>query len=174
MIGGVSSAGSSAAEEPGVPHEAVAVEHALDLLRGAGGRITTSRRLLVEALFASSGHRTAEELAAVVQTGAPDVHLSTVYRNLDELERLGIVVHAHLGHGPATYHLAARTHAHLVCEVCQATIEAPDEMFSHLSAAARARFGFAIDPHHFAVLGRCRSCAEETVAAVSARAVPAG
>jgi Fur family ferric uptake transcriptional regulator len=135
----------------------------LDMIRGAGGRVTTCRRLLVEALFASSGHRTAEELAAAVQAGAPDVHLSTVYRNLEELERLGIVVHAHLGHGPATYHLAARTHGHLVCEVCQVTVEAPDDMFAGLSATARARFGFAIDPHHFAVLGRCRSCTDGPV-----------
>lgn len=140
------------------PEHAVGVEQVLAMIRGTGGRITTSRRLLVEALFGSATHQTAEELAVVVQNGAPDVHLSTVYRNLDELERLGIVVHAHLGHGPATYHLAARTHGHLVCEVCQATVEAPDEMFAELSAAARSRFGFAIDPHHFAVLGRCRAC----------------
>lgn len=142
----------------GPPGEASGVEETLAVIRTAGGRITTSRRLLVEALFGSAAHRTAEELAAVVQNGAPDVHLSTVYRNLDELERLGVVVHAHLGHGPATYHLAARTHGHLVCEVCQATVEAPDEMFAELSTAARSRFGFAIDPHHFAVLGRCRAC----------------
>ena len=166
-MGSVSTAGTSVGEEPGFPDEVVGAEQVLAMIRGAGGRITTSRRLLVEALFASSGHITAEELAAVVQTGAPDVHLSTVYRNLDELERLGIVVHAHLGHGPATYHLAARTHGHLVCEVCQATIEAPDELFSQLSAVASARFGFAIDPHHFAVLGRCRTCAVKAVPADS-------
>jgi Fur family transcriptional regulator, ferric uptake regulator len=141
------------------------VEEALALIRDAGGRVTTSRRLLAQALFASSGHLTAEELAGVVQAEAPDVHISTVYRNLDELERLGVVVHAHLGHGPATYHLAARTHGHLVCELCQATIEAPDEMFAGLSATARSRFGFAIDPHHFAVLGRCRACSGEAATA---------
>ena len=62
------------------------------------------------------GHRTAEELGAEVQAIAPDVHMSTIYRNLDDLERLGVVVHAHLGHGPATYHLAAGAHGHFVCE----------------------------------------------------------
>ena len=65
-----------------------------------------SRRLLVRCLFEASGHRTAEELAAEIQAHAPDVSISTVYRNLEELERLGVVVHSHLGHGPATYHLA--------------------------------------------------------------------
>ena len=134
-------------------------EAVLRLIRDRGGRVTTSRRLLVQALFGSSGHASAEELAEIVQAQAPDVHLSTIYRNLEELERLGIVTHAHLGHGPATYHLTARTHGHLVCEVCQATIEVPDEMFASLSRTARSRFGFAIDPYHFAVLGRCEACA---------------
>jgi Fe2+ or Zn2+ uptake regulation protein len=35
-----------------------------------------------------------------VQAEAPDVHLSTVHRNLEELERLGVVTHVHLGDGP--------------------------------------------------------------------------
>jgi Fe2+ or Zn2+ uptake regulation protein len=53
--------------------------------------VTTPRRLLVRCLFEASGHRTAEELAAEIQAHAPDVSISTVYRNLEELERLGVV-----------------------------------------------------------------------------------
>jgi Fe2+ or Zn2+ uptake regulation protein len=39
-------------------------------------------------------------------------------------------------------------------------LEAADELFAGLSATARDRFGFEINPHHFAVLGRCRECQE--------------
>jgi len=134
------------------------VESALALLRERGGRVTSSRVLLLRALFDARGHRTAEELAAQVQAITPEVHISTIYRNLDDLERLGVVVHAHLGHGPATYHLAAGAHGHFVCEACGAMIEAPDEIFGGLSRAARSRFDFTINPHHFAVLGRCKHC----------------
>ena len=135
------------------------VEEVLDLLRADGGRITTSRRLLVRCLFEGTRHRTAEELTTEVQALAPDVHLSTVYRNLDELERLGVVVHAHLGHGPALYHLASETHGHLVCEACGSMIEAPEDYFVGLATAARRQYGFTIDPRHFAVLGHCAGCA---------------
>jgi Fur family transcriptional regulator, ferric uptake regulator len=134
------------------------VEGAMALLRERGGRVTSSRVLLLRALFDAHGHRTAEELGAEVRAVAPEVHISTIYRNLDDLERLGVVVHAHLGHGPATYHLAAGAHGHFVCEACGAMIEAPDEIFGGLSRAAKARFSFDINPHHFAVLGRCRDC----------------
>jgi len=135
------------------------VEQVLELLRASGARITTSRRLLLRCHFDGAPHRSAEELAAEVQVLAPDVHISTIYRNLYELERLGVVVHAHLGHGPAIYHLASETHGHLVCEVCGSMVEAPVDFFEGLALAARDRYGFGIDPRHFAVLGQCANCA---------------
>jgi Fur family transcriptional regulator, ferric uptake regulator len=129
-------------------------------LRAQGGRITTTRRLLLGRLFEDPKHRTAEELSEEVQSLAPDVHLSTIYRNLDELEKLGVVVHSHLGHGPATYHLASETHGHFVCEECGKMIEAPADLFATLAKAARTDYGFSIDPRHFAVLGMCTHCSE--------------
>lgn len=134
------------------------VEQVLDLLRMRGDRITTSRRLLLHCLFTGNQHRTAEELAAEVQVSAPDVNLSTIYRNLEELERLGVVVHVHLGHGPASYDLASETHGHLVCKSCGTMVEAPSEFFGALALIAKDRYGFAIDPRHFAVLGQCKAC----------------
>jgi Fur family ferric uptake transcriptional regulator len=135
------------------------VEEVLGRLRAEGGRITTSRRLLVRTLVERNEHATAEELATLVQAEAPDVHLSTIYRNLDELERLGVVSHAHLGHGPATYHLSTAAHGHLVCEDCGAMLEAPDELFDDFATLVAERYGFAVDSHHFAVIGRCAACA---------------
>jgi Fur family transcriptional regulator, ferric uptake regulator len=145
---------------PGKPAmgEAATLEDALELVRREGGRVTSSRRLLLHALFATTGHRTAEELASEVQAAAPDIHISTIYRNLDELERLGVIVHSHFGHGPATYHLATSVHGHFVCEECGRLIEVPETMFDGLATKARTRFGFTIDPHHFAMLGRCADC----------------
>lgn len=142
--------------------ESRTVDDVLAQLRARGGRVTNARRQLVTALFSSREHRTAEDLALEIQQRAPDVHISTVYRNLEELERLGVVVHAHLGHGPASYHLTSRAHSHLVCEVCGVAIEAPDEMFQRLADQAWSSFGFRIDPRHFAVLGTCRGCARPT------------
>jgi Fur family ferric uptake transcriptional regulator len=136
------------------------VEVVLELLRSLGLRVTTPRRLLVRSLVEAGGHRTADELAATVQRRAPDVHLSTVYRNLEELDRLGVIEHAHLGHGAATYHLAATPHGHLVCSECGKTIEVPEASFLPLARRIKADFGFAIDPHHFAMIGRCADCDE--------------
>ncbi|MGD0219258.1 MAG: transcriptional repressor [Acidimicrobiales bacterium] len=153
------------------------VEEVLELLRAHGDRITTSRRLLLRCLFASTAHRTAEDLAAAVHTLAPDVTLSTIYRNLEELQRLGVVVHAHLGHGPAVYHLASEMHGHLVCESCGAVIEAPAGFFDVLADQAWRQHGFTIDPRHFAILGLCGNCSIQRQApptiSLSSPSVPA-
>ena len=135
-----------------------AIEDVLALVRRHGGRATPARRLLLNALFGSREHRSAEELAAEVHFRAPDVHLSTIYRNLEELERLGVIDSTRLGNGPATYHLASAAHGHLVCERCGTMIEVPDEIFADLVRVAGTEYGFAINPHRFAVTGRCATC----------------
>ncbi len=134
------------------------VDDVLQLVRARGGRATPSRRVLLEVLFHSDEHLSAEALADAVQARAPDVHLSTIYRNLEDLQRLGVVTHTHLGHGPATYQLASLAHAHFICEACGTMIEAPDELFRGLARTAKAKLGFSIDPRHFAMLGRCAAC----------------
>ena len=133
-------------------------EPILALLRAQGGRVTTCRRTILETFLGIGGHVTAETLTARVQTAQPDVHESTVYRFLDELERLGVVDHVHLGHGPAVYHLSSDAHHHLVCDRCGTVVEVPDDVFAALRTTLHADFGFSLEPRHFAVTGRCAGC----------------
>jgi Fur family transcriptional regulator, ferric uptake regulator len=144
--------------DPAAGISRAAIEDVLTMVREHGGRATPARRLLLGALFASGEHRSAEELAADVRVRAPDVHLSTVYRNLEELERLGVIDSTRLGGGPATYHLASAAHGHLACEDCGTITEVPHAIFSELVRVAGADYGFAINPRHFAVAGRCENC----------------
>ncbi len=133
-------------------------EPILALLRAQGGRVTTCRRAILETFLGIGGHVTAEMLTSRVQVTQPDVHESTVYRFLDELERLGVVDHVHLGHGPAVYHLASDAHHHLVCDLCGAVVEVPEEVFADVRSRLESDFGFSLHPRHFAVTGRCQAC----------------
>ena len=129
-------------------------------LRARGVRVTSARKALLAALVdADDHHLSAQDLSAAVQRAIPEVHLSTIYRSLDSLEELGLVDHVHFGHGRAIYHLADEPHQHLLCEVCGAVVEVPDDVFAELASTLRRAYGFAIRPHHFAVIGRCRRCA---------------
>jgi Fur family ferric uptake transcriptional regulator len=128
-------------------------------LRRRGGRVTTPRRAIVAELLEAGGHITAEELAARVGARFPDVSESTIYRTLNLLTEYGVVVHVHLGHGPAVYHLADETHHHLVCESCGAVVEVPVDVFSGLRRRLQRDYGFDVDASHFAFAGRCAACA---------------
>ncbi len=131
----------------------------LDALRASGVRVTDARRAVVTALVDADDHLTADDLAARVAGAEPDVHRSTVYRSLDALEKIGVVTHVHLGHGRAVYHLTERLHHHAVCEDCGAVVELPNDVLDDVQARLRRETGFEVDPHHFALVGRCRQCA---------------
>jgi Fur family transcriptional regulator, ferric uptake regulator len=138
------------------------LDEILDLLRARGGRITTPRRAIITALLESGGHITADELTSQIQARYPDVHLSTIYRCLETLEGLDVVDHIHLGHGRAIYHLADEVHQHLLCEVCGTVIQVPDSVFTSLARKLQADYGFALRLRHFALLGRCAACTDDT------------
>jgi len=136
------------------------VEDLVDRMRTHGDRATSARRLLLRALADSPGHLTAERLAAEVRARAPGVNITTIYRNLDELERLKVVDRTRPVRGPATYHLASAAHGHLVCEECGTVTEVPGRLFEILAEKAREDYGFTIEPHRSAVVGLCSNCRE--------------
>ena len=143
------------------PDTAELVEEMLELLRADGGRITTGRRAIVQALMGGVDHHvTADDIASAVQAEHPDVHLSTVYRTLDALERLGAVNRLNLGAKGAVYHLAdpAHAHHHLVCEQCGAVIELTEDTVAPLEGDLAKRYGFAMSRHALTITGRCSNC----------------
>ncbi len=143
-----------------LPPESV-IDQGLESIRSAGGRATPTKRLLLGVLVSYPGHRSTDELTALVQEQSPEVAASTIYRILEEFERIGLVEHNHTGTGPATYHLRSSAHGHLVCQGCGTTQEASPELFRELVEGAEATYGFIVDPHHFAVLGTCARCASD-------------
>jgi Fe2+ or Zn2+ uptake regulation protein len=121
------------------------VDQAIEVIRNSGGRVTVDRRAVVEALDQSSDHLTVEQLAEAVWALHPDINL---------------------GHGPSRWHLAGQVHHHLVCDACDAVIEVPDSTFDPLRRRLLKDTGFAIDPHHFSLVGLCSSCAANAAAEV--------
>ena len=135
---------------------------ALNAIRSSGGRVTETKRSVIEILASTDQHLSAEAVMEILHEQAPSVAPSTVYRILEELVRLHVIEHSHAGRGPVTYHLASHDHGHLVCQSCGAIIEAEPELFEMLTTLSEQRHGFIVDAHHFAVLGTCATCASTT------------
>jgi Fur family ferric uptake transcriptional regulator len=130
---------------------------AIRALRASGLRLSTARRLLIEALFAADGPVSAQHL---IQTLS--LEESSVYRNLEVLERHGLTRHVHLGHGPGLYALVGRDEGeYLYCERCgKVTLLGPEQL-DPVREHIREHFGHSARFTHFAIVGRCEGCASE-------------
>ena len=130
-------------------------------LRDKGLRLTPQRELVLAAVRALE-HATPEEVAEKVKLTHPGINLSTVYRNLETLENVGLVQHSHLGHGSATYHAAeGLNHLHLVCEDCGSIGDAPLEIAAAFVQTLSDEYGFRTDVTHFAISGLCVNCKDK-------------
>jgi Fur family ferric uptake transcriptional regulator len=121
-------------------------------------RLTPQRQLVLDAVRALT-HATPEQICQRVQHTAPTVNLTTVYRALDLLERLGLVRHTHLGHGAPTYSADEHEHVHLVCHSCEQVYAVPRDLLDELATLLRSKRGFHLDRSHLALSGTCADCA---------------
>jgi Fur family ferric uptake transcriptional regulator len=147
-----------------VPHDtrplpAASAPAALASLRARGLRISASRRTVVEALFAADGPGGAEQIAAGLGGRRPASDLGSVYRNLDALERAGLVRHVHAGHGAGRYALVTRQEGgYAACECCGVLQPLDAEALVRVEAIVAAATGFEARLVHFPIVGRCPSC----------------
>ena len=143
--------------------ETGAVDIAEGELRRLGERVTAARRAVIAVLASTDEHLSAAEVVERAQAHGAELHLASVYRAMETLTRLGLVVHTHLPGGSATYHLATQAsparHAHAQCSRCGAVVDVPEEWLRPLSARLDDQLGFVLAPAHAALLGLCSRCA---------------
>jgi Fur family transcriptional regulator, ferric uptake regulator len=127
-------------------------------LRSRGFRLTTQRRKILDAVD-QMVHATPDEIHAYLEERGDSVNVSTVYRTLELLQKLGLVTHAHLGHGPPTYHSThVPEHVHLVCRTCETVLDAEPSVAAGMVQSLRADHGFDTELSHLTVFGTCSEC----------------
>ena len=132
------------------------LEEAIAAVRERGLRLSTARRLLLEALFAAEGPVAAPRLVETLS-----IDESSVYRNLEALEGLGLVRHVHLGHGPGLYVLVGgEEREYLYCERCTRVTSVSPERLEPMRDTIRREFGYHVRFTHFPIVGLCADCAE--------------
>jgi Fur family ferric uptake transcriptional regulator len=131
------------------------LDDAIEALRRSGLRLSLTRQLVLEALFAAPGPASAESIAQRLAL-VP----ASVYRNLETLERHGLVRHVHLGHGPGLYTLVGHgEHEYICCPSCGSARTVRPELLDPVRDHIRRRFGYEVRFTHFALMGLCPHCA---------------
>jgi len=138
------------------------LDEAIAAVRRSGLRLTSARRLVLEALLAARGPISAEEIADGLGGTMTQSDIASVYRNLDTLGGIGLVRHFHAGHGPGRYVLEnGADREYLACESC-GMVEAVDPAaLDAVRDSVRKLAGFEARFSHFPIVGLCPDCARE-------------
>ena len=128
-------------------------------LREQGYRLTPQRMMILSAIEKGIDHVSAEDIYAKVAAKYPQVNISTVYRTLELLKRLGMVTETDMGDGRLRYHPADKGHHHhLVCTECGAITDLDESTLARLKDVLFNRYDFDAELRHMAIFGLCASC----------------
>jgi len=143
-------------KEHGHMHDAIGITARL---HEKGYRLTPQRLMILSAIESSRDHISAEEIYAQVAAKYSHVNISTVYRTLELLKRLGMVYEIDLGEGRIRYHAEeSGHHHHLVCQDCGSVIDIDESTLSSLRDILLRDYNFRAELRHVAIFGLCEKC----------------
>ena len=136
--------------------------------RGHFYRWTAPREAILQLLTSSSKHMSAKEIYATIHKQYPGVGLTTVYRTLDLLHRMGLIHKFAVGDGHSRYEFASdetkEHHHHLICTNCGKIINYSEFLYDELRLVKKTedrlakKYDFIIQDHNIEFLGICKKC----------------
>lgn len=143
--------------------DATWVERAEAALTAAGRKRGGARRAVLELLGGERCALTAIEIEDALR-GEPSRRVSraSVYRILDELERLGLVQRVEIGQAMVRYERVCEQeehHHHLVCDECGLVLPFSDAALERAISSVSERVPLAVSEHEIVLHGACRDCA---------------
>jgi Fur family ferric uptake transcriptional regulator len=137
-------------------------EHALSALQAAGYRRGGARTAVVEALAGHDCTVTALELDEELRRRKPAVGRASVYRALEQLERLGLVQRMEVVRGTAGYERVepgGGHHHHAICRRCGRMVPFEDPSLERTIARLSDEISFEVSDHDVVLRGTCERCA---------------
>ena len=135
---------------------------------GYASRLTAPREAILEFLSRSSKHMSAKEIYASLHGSYPGIGMSTVYRTLNLLARMGIVTKLVIGDGQSRYEFKSKEkdehHHHLICANCGKIINYSEFLDEELILIRKTeerlakKYNFIIQDHNIEFLGICEKC----------------
>jgi Fur family transcriptional regulator, ferric uptake regulator len=138
-------------------------KHAEATLAAAGRRSGGARRALLELLGEQECALTAQEMEDALRArgGSRRVSRASVYRILDELERLKLVQRVETGQAMVRYERVCERpdhHHHLVCDECGLVMPFSDAGLERAIETLSARVPLAVSEHEIVLHGFCPDC----------------
>jgi Fur family ferric uptake transcriptional regulator len=130
-------------------------------LHTQGYRLTPQRLSILGAIRGAGDHVTPEQVYETVHQHNPAISRATIYRTLDFLCEMRLVVAMQWG-GQRYYEIAGELpHHHLICRTCGGIEEIDSSLIDQLIEATAKKHHFTIDMDHIALFGQCQQCAKQ-------------
>jgi Fur family ferric uptake transcriptional regulator len=136
--------------------------HAEAVLAASGHRTGRARQALVRLLDAQACARSVVEIEDVLRAGKRPIARASIYRILDELERLRLVQRVQVGQEMARYEPIRGGdghHHHLVCDSCGTVTPFTDEALEQAISSLSRRVPMRVAEHEIVLHGACEECA---------------
>ncbi|MBN2442911.1 MAG: transcriptional repressor [Spirochaetales bacterium] len=138
-------------------------------LQDQGYRLTISREVIIDTLGKNTGHLSAEDIYMTIHGEHPSIGLTTIYRTLEILTRMGITIKFDFGDGRTRYELSEeygnkKHHHHLICTECAKIIDYTDfvdeelELLHKTENELSLKYKFKITKHLIRFYGLCDNC----------------
>lgn len=116
--------------------------------------MTRYARMILDIINESSDHLTAEQIYLILKSKNEKVVLATVYNNLANLYKEGLIRKV-LVEGCSDHYDRIRRHDHLVCKNCGKIM---DITLDDLTSTLQKQLGFKIDSYDLRVNYLCEDC----------------
>jgi Fur family ferric uptake transcriptional regulator len=135
-----------------------------DFLKSHDFKLTNQRLKIIETIFETRDHFTADDLYDLLRGRGENVSKATVYRTLSLLCEGGIIESQDFGRGPLHYEakLGEKHHDHLICTSCSKVVEFRMPELDDLQQKVARNRGFTIDSRSLRIFGICKKCRETT------------
>jgi Fe2+ or Zn2+ uptake regulation protein len=136
-------------------------ETASETLRARGLRMTSQRKVILEALERADEHLDAETLYERVRKRDQAVGLATVYRTLNVLVKAGLIQQRFLDQDRSRgyYEVDRAEHYHFTCHRCGKVIEFQTGLMGQIRAQLGEQYGVQIGHTYLHFEGLCAECA---------------
>jgi len=135
---------------------------AQQVLVDSGHRTGQARRALVQLLDSQTCARSVLEIEDALRASKRPIARASIYRILDELERLGLVQRVETGQAMVRYERVCEReqhHHHLVCDECGVVMPFSDAGLERAIETLSERVPLTVSEHEIVLHGACRDCA---------------
>ena len=130
----------------------------MDFLGSRNLRLTSQRHAIIETVFNTDKHFTADQLLEWSREKDKSVSRATVYRTLPLLTESGLVREMDFGKDYKFYdpnYADHPNHSHIICNDCEKIVEFESEKIDRLENEITHRLGFAIKTQRLQITGTC-------------------